>query len=87
MALAHNSRRVFLCSLLAFWAFLLEPIAEAQVSPSTSDAIRVGIVAYQDFQKQDQYDKLFNKELFADSDPTIRFKLHAGTYDDVLHYL
>ena len=88
MALAHNSRRVFLCSLVAFWASLLDPTVEAQVFPSTSDAIRVGIVAYQDFQKKrDQYDKLFNKELFADSDPTIRFKLDAGTYGDVLHWI
>lgn len=66
-------------------ASLLSALASAPSDTEPID-IRVGIVAYEDFQEEYiQFESIFAE--FSRRDPGMRFKLAVGTYGHVLHWL
>lgn len=69
------------------WApFLLVPVIAFQPAQAAVE-VRVGVVAYQDFDgTATDIERLFD-ELAKSIDKAVRFRLAVGTYGDVLHWL
>jgi predicted acylesterase/phospholipase RssA/ABC-type phosphate/phosphonate transport system substrate-binding protein len=75
----------WMISLLSLAAALQSP--SDGVAPQKPPEIRVGIVAFEDFQNESERAEKLLAELAAASDKAIRFKLAVGTYGDVAHWL
>ncbi len=74
-------RRCFVLSLV----FLGASAVPAGAAPPLE--VRVGLLAYEDFRQEVQeYERLFAKLSQASATP-VRFRLAAGTYADILHWL
>jgi predicted acylesterase/phospholipase RssA/ABC-type phosphate/phosphonate transport system substrate-binding protein len=76
-------------SLLVFLLFGVLALVPPSAMPAVQEKVnvRVGIVAFQDFQEGlDRYDRLFS-DLERDSRGKLHFQLASGTYGDLLHWI
>ena len=67
--------------------FSLQPVALSRAADTAPEAVRVGVVAFEDFERKYQKWEAVLSEFSRATEGELSFELATGTYGDLLHWM